>query len=158
MLFLRIVSWKNASCFNGGGRVCCSDRQGGASCLSGGYAPWGASVLMGVFLKKIVGWGEGMEGGGCPHYGKPWWLHKLQNMTLHHKHYCIRRYIFCLFWILCSIKMKLGEILVQCMWIISDHFLVLQWRLRTSPRLFLIYQTAAISQQFFFILLKTLCR
>ena len=38
-------------------------------------APWGASVLMRGFLKKIVGWGGG---GGripmpppTPHYGKP---------------------------------------------------------------------------------------
>ena len=157
MLFLRIVSWKNASCFNGGeGLLFRWARRG--FMFKWWVCPMGLSVLMGVFLKKIVGWGGGAWRGGCPHYGKPWWLHKLQNMTLHHKHYCIRRYIFCLFWILCSIKMKLGEILVQCMWIISDHFLVLQWRLRTSPRLFLIYQTAAISQQFFFILLKTLCR
>ena len=30
--------------------------QWGASFLSGVCAPWGASVLMGEFSKKIVGW------------------------------------------------------------------------------------------------------
>ena len=49
--------------FQWGARVCCSDGEG-ASCLSCGYAPWGASVLMGVFSKIIVGSGGG--GGVVP--------------------------------------------------------------------------------------------
>ena len=58
--------------FQWGARVCCSDGEG-ASCLSCGYAPWGASVLMGVFSKIIVGSGGGGCGAphDCPHYGKP---------------------------------------------------------------------------------------
>ena len=44
----------------------------GASFLSVGCTPWGALVLMGGFLKKIVGLGGGTPS-PCPppHYGKP---------------------------------------------------------------------------------------
>ena len=38
MLFLGIISWKGASCFNGGGGEV---SDGGASFLSGGGAPHG---------------------------------------------------------------------------------------------------------------------
>ena len=58
VLFLGIISWKGASGFNGG-----------ASFLSGGCAPWGASVLMrGSGSKKNEGWGGG---GMSPTMGNP---------------------------------------------------------------------------------------
>ena len=55
MLFLGIISWKAASHFNGAGAGGGEGSDGGASFLSGGCIPWRASVLMGEFLKIIVG-------------------------------------------------------------------------------------------------------
>ena len=65
MLFLGIISWKDASCFNGGVVF----QMLGASFLSGECAPHGGISFDGGFLKKNV------DGGGVPlihpHYGKP---------------------------------------------------------------------------------------
>ena len=59
MLFLRIISWKGVSCFNGergrGGVF----QMGRASFLSGGVPHEGASTSVGGgFSKKIVRWGN----------------------------------------------------------------------------------------------------
>ena len=68
------------------------------------------------------------------------WICKLQNLWRHFKHYCI-------YWILFSIKMKLGEILVSLTTNISNSLLFWFWRLGPSSRLFLSFQPVIITQQ-----------
>ena len=79
MFFLGIVSWNGASLFKGGRVVF----QMGGSFLTGRGTPWRASVLMGGFLTKFLGWGATPP---CPFFSlsgffhKHSWITRLQGM------------------------------------------------------------------------------
>ena len=61
---------------------------------------------------------------------------RFQNLWCHHKHCWIMEVTHgYFFWILSTIKMKYGQILVCYMKNISNRFLVVCWRLETSFRL-----------------------
>ena len=62
-------------------------------------------------------------------------IHRFQNLWHHHKHCCINgsyTYAF-FFWILNTIKIKFGQILMCCT---ANKFLLQCWRLETSSRPF----------------------
>ena len=75
----------------------------------------------------------------------------------------MRKYMFqCFSWILFSIKMKLGEILLSLTTNIPNSFLFWFWRLEPSSRSFLSFQPVLITQQpiimsFKFLILLKVC-
>ena len=64
---------------------------------------------------------------------------KFQNLWRHHRHCCIMKVaVMLFFWILSTIKMKFGQILVCSMTNISNMFLAQCCRLEASSRPFII--------------------
>ena len=68
-------------------------------------------------------------------------IHKFQNLWHHHRHCWIWKLHFSLFlWILNTIKMKFGQILLYLITNISNIFLSQCWRLETSSMLFYYFK------------------
>ena len=65
-------------------------------------------------------------------------IHKFQNLWCHHRHCCIMevKILLYFFWILSTVKMKFGQILVYLITNISNMFLAQCWIRETSSRLF----------------------
>ena len=76
-------------------------------------------------------------------------IYRFQNLWHYHKHCYIMEAILIngyLFWMLCTTRVKFGQILVCCMRNISNLFLAQCWRLETNSRLFYFFIKMTIKQ------------
>ena len=74
---------------------------------------------------------------------------RFQNLWRHHRHCYIMEAILInayLFWMLCTTKVKFGQILVCCMRIISNLLLAQCWRQEINSRLFYFFIKMTIKQ------------
>ena len=74
---------------------------------------------------------------------------RFQNLWRHHRHCFIMEAILInayLFWMLCTAKVKFGQIVVYCMRNISNLFLAQCWRQETNSRLFYFFIKMTIKQ------------
>ena len=74
---------------------------------------------------------------------------RFQNLWRHHRHCYIMEAILInayLFWMLCTTKVKFGQMLVCCMRNISNLLLAQYWRLETNSSLFYSFIKMTIKQ------------